>query len=248
MWPLTWRHPSTGPSQFGTLASPASVTLRRMRVGRRAMRRSSSMRAVGDLDAAVHDDDASGPLLQLGQRVRGQQHRRAAPAQLARRSRRSSGAAPGRGRWSARRAAGRAARRAAPGPGRDAGACPWSRCRRAGRRRGPRPTRSSSARDCRCRLALQAGVEAQRLAPGQGGVEGDVLRQVAEPPARGELARGRVLAQHRDAARASGGSGPSISFISVVLPAPLWPTSATVSPSRQGRRRRRAPPRPCRNA
>ena len=67
-------------------------------------------RPVRDLDAAVHDDDASGALLQLGQGVRGQQHRRAAPAQLLDDLVEAAGAGPGRGRWSARRAAARAAR------------------------------------------------------------------------------------------------------------------------------------------
>ena len=39
-------------------------------------------RAVRDLDPSVHDDHAPGPLLELGQRVRGQEHGGAASAQL----------------------------------------------------------------------------------------------------------------------------------------------------------------------
>ena len=76
------------------------------------------------------------------------------------------------------------------------------------------------------RLALEPALEGQRLAARQAGVEGDVLRQVAEPSPRRELARRGIVAEHPDAARRSAGSGPSMSFISVVLPAPLWPTSA----------------------
>ena len=65
-------------------------------------------------------------------------------AQFARGFRRRSGAARGRGRWSARRAAAPAAAPAAPGPGPAAAACPWNRCRPGDRPHRVRPTRSSS--------------------------------------------------------------------------------------------------------
>jgi hypothetical protein len=52
------------------------------------------------------------------------------------------------------------------------------------------------------RLALQPGVEGLCLPTGQRGVERDVLRQIAELPARRELAGGGVFAQHFEGALA----------------------------------------------
>ena len=56
-------------------------------------------------------------------------------------------------------------------------------------------------RPCRGGLdLLQPRVECQRFAPGQGGIERDILRQIAEQPARREFARRRILVQHADRA------------------------------------------------
>ena len=79
-----------GPSQFGTFASPASGDLQADADRQAGDAAQLVERAVGDLDPAVHDDDAFGLLLQLGQGVGGQQHRRAARRAAPRRSRRSS--------------------------------------------------------------------------------------------------------------------------------------------------------------
>ena len=82
VWPLTRRQVSNGPSQLGHVRQSA------LRDPQPDFRRQAGdaaqlvERAVGDLDPAVHDDHAPGPLLQLGQRVRGQEHGGAASAQL----------------------------------------------------------------------------------------------------------------------------------------------------------------------
>ena len=69
-------------------------------------------------------------------------------------------------------------------------------------------------------LAFQASVERQGLAAREGGVERDVLGQVAQAAPGGELARGGIFAQHPNAPLI-GRIRPSMSFMSVVLPAPL---------------------------
>ena len=113
--------------------------------GRAARRRSVGDAAVGHLAAAVHHHDAVDLPLQLGQRVRRQQHHGAVVAQIADdfvealAQRRIE---PGRRLVQQQRAR---ACRAAPAPGRGAGACPWNRCRRGGAPPPARPTRSSSA-------------------------------------------------------------------------------------------------------
>ena len=57
--------------------------------------------------------------------------------------------------------------------------------------------------------------------------------------ARARDARGGILAEHAERCRRWGGARPSIIFICVVLPAPLWPTRATTSPALGQARRRR---------
>ena len=47
---------------------------------------------------------------------------------------------------------------------------------------------------------LQPRVERQRFAPGQRGVERDVLRQISKLPARRKFAGGRILVEHADRA------------------------------------------------
>ena len=83
---------------------------------------------------------------------------------------------------------------------------------------------------------LEPGIEGQYLAAGHRGIEGDGLGQEAQleprlsrrPPKSGPHPESSTVP-------ALGRTSPSSSFISVVLPAPLWPTSARHSPGRPSR-------------
>ena len=123
-------------------------------------------RAVRDLDPAVHDDHAPGPLLQLGQRVRGQEHGGAASAELL------DGLVEGLAQRRVE-AGGRLVEEEHPGLAEErlGQAEPLAHALRVGADapvgRVGEPDPFEQRRDGGRRLALQARIERQRLAPGQ---------------------------------------------------------------------------------
>jgi hypothetical protein len=154
-------------------------------------------RAVRDLGAAVHDDDPVGPLLELGQRVRRQEHHGAAVAQLADDA---VEAAAQRRIEPARRLVEKQHRGGADERLGEAETLPHAL--RVGadppRRGRAEPDTLEEAERLADRHALQPRIEGERLAAGQGRVERHVLRQVAEPAPSRELAGRGVLAEHAD--------------------------------------------------
>ena len=236
--PAVWRHDQEA-GQFPFQGGRARIGHRQPHADRQPGKGAQrGQRPVRDLAAPFEDDHAVGLRLHLGQRVDDSSTVAPASRKIADDLVEALAQAPGPARSSARPGAAARGRPAAPGPSPSAGACPWSRCRpgasaaAAPGRRGP-----AAASLPLLGSALQPGVEGQDLPPGHRGMEGDGLRQEADlaaPMRRRRCRRGRRPDTH--GAPSVGAISPSSSLMRVVLPAPLWPTSATHSPGSQRRR------------
>jgi hypothetical protein len=90
------------------------------------------------------------------------------------------------------------------------------------------------------RLAEQAAAEAHGGPHRLEGVGGQLLRHQADQRARGAVVAPDVVAVDRHGAGA-GATMPQTMLISVVLPAPLGPSSAKISPRRMSRSTSSAP-------
>ena len=121
-------------SAGGTPSAPGAKSSE-TRIGSCEIERNSASVPCATSTPAVHDQDMLGAILELVERVRGDQDGGAVVAQFVEDFVEGLAQRRVRGRWSVRPAAARAAAPAAPAPGPAAAACPWNRSRPCDRRR-----------------------------------------------------------------------------------------------------------------